>query len=102
MFIRRSVGVAAALLTLTTVAALPAASAAPAPGDPCSGNDSTSADGTLWCNQQAEIWMNELPGGRMAVVGQPCPAAGQVAYAAREQTVTCRQTAGGLAWEPRG
>lgn len=102
MFVRRSVGVAVALLALTSAVAMPAASAAPAPGDPCSGNDTTSPDGTLSCSHQALIWMNNIAGDRLAVVGQPCPAVGQVTYAAREQIVTCSRTAGGLAWEPRG
>ena len=102
MFIRQSVGVAVALLALTSAVTMSAASAAPAPGDPCSGNEATSPDGALWCSRQALIWMNYKPGDPLALVGQPCPEAGQVTYAAREQIVTCSRTAGGIAWEPRG
>ena len=101
MFVRRSVGVAAALLVLTNAVAIPTASAAPAPGDRCSDNDTTSPDGNLSCSHQALIWMNDTVDGRLAVVGQPCPAIGQVVYAAREQIVICNHTTDGLAWEPR-
>lgn len=98
MVVRRTVGVAAVLLGVVGGAA-PSASAAPSeqPGAPCSVPGATSADGTLTCSGQAEIWMHRgLP---IVEPGQPCTTLGDVTYARGEQVVTCRPSGSGLAWE---
>ena len=45
------------------------------------------------------IWLSNVNGGKLALLGQPCHALGEMTYAAREQIVTCRQTESGLAWQ---
>ncbi len=98
MVVRRMVGVAALLLGVVGATSVPEASAAPPqPGAPCLPTDTTSADGTLTCSHQAEIWMHR--GMPLVQPGSPCATLGDVTYAPRERVVTCRPSGSGLAWQ---
>jgi hypothetical protein len=98
MILRTLIDTAAAAVNLLPLAAAPAASANPTVGQPCTVNDGISPDGTLSCSHQAMMWLTNTPGDKLAVIGQPCPATGDLTYAAGEQIVRCGS---GLTWQNR-
>jgi hypothetical protein len=96
MIMRTLVGTAAVAAGLLSLSAAPSASADPTVGQPCTVNDGTSPDGTLSCSHQAMMWLTNITGDKLAVIGQPCPAIGDLTYAAGEQIVRCGS---GLMWQ---
>lgn len=91
---RRTITLAAVLAALTSCVAVPVAHAAPDPGDPCSA-PGTSADGSLWCDMQAGLWIGTGP---RATLGQPCTRLGDVRLAGGENLAHCAETGSGPTW----
>lgn len=91
---RRTLALAAALTALSSSVVIPTANAAPTPGSPCS-TPGKSADGSLWCDMQAGLWVGSGPN---ATLGQPCSPLGDVRLASGENLAHCAQTGSGPVW----
>jgi hypothetical protein len=92
---RRTVAAAAAFAALASCVALPAANAAPNPGDPCSTPAPRTSvdDGSLWCDMQAGVWLSNGPS---VTVGQPCSRPGDVRLARGGSGEDIAHCAGGV------
>jgi hypothetical protein len=98
MSIRRNLAVAGALAAVAGCVAVPAANAAPNPGDSCS-TPGTSADGSLWCDMQAGVWLSN-PLSVKVTLGQPCSTPGDVSLARGGSGEDLARCGSGGVWVP--